>query len=743
MHLPIIIQDLAIILIVAGAMTLLFRAIRQPVVLGYIVAGFLVGPNFEWMPTVIGLESIKVWADIGVIFLLFALGLEFSFKKLARVGTPALLTAHVEVAGMIGVGFLTGKFFGWSNMDSMFLGGILAISSTTIIIRAFDELDLKTRGFVNLVIGILIAEDLVAILLMVLLSTIAVSQTFSGVEMGVAGLKLAFFLTLWFILGIFLIPSFLKKVRKLLGRETLLIVSLGLCFLMVVLATKVGFSPALGAFIMGSILAETIEGEKIEHLIHPVKDLFGAIFFVSVGMLINSQVLIDYAVPILVITAVTIIGKLITTTVGSLLSGQSLRHSLQAGLSLAQIGEFSFIIAGLGLSLNVTSDFLYPIAISVSAITTFTTPYLIRSSDPVVKYFERNLPKKWLLRLESFRTASASVSQNSAWKILIKQSAIKITTNAVIVAALFLLISEFLHPWLISKNGNLQFTEVFSLTIAFIFSSPMLWAIAGGRFGGEAASALWSERRFTGPLFVFEMFRWIFATFLVASLASRIVTPSFSMMAICVLVVATVYWIPRYFEQIYEWLESWFVINLNEKETHNNKKSKKSLPALAPWDSHLAELRVSSDSSLIGKKLSDLTIRERFGVTIALIERGKSVIPAPGRNDVLYPADVLQVIGSDEQITAFRYECEAFTSADSLEERPDFIYGLRSVYIDGTSPYVNKTIRDCGLREQTHGLVVGIEQGGKRILNPDSATIIHSGNVLWVVGDKKLMADIS
>jgi CPA2 family monovalent cation:H+ antiporter-2 len=737
MHLPIIIQDLAIILIVAGAMTLLFRAIRQPVVLGYIVAGFLVGPNFEWFPTVIGIENIKVWADIGVIFLLFALGLEFSFKKLSHVGTPALLTALVEVTGMIGVGYLTGKIFGWNNMDSMFLGGILAISSTTIIIRAFDELDLKTRGFVNLVIGILIAEDLVAILLMVLLSTIAVSQTFSGVEMGIAGLKLGFFLTLWFILGIFLIPSFLKKVRKFLGRETLLIVSLGLCFLMVVLATKVGFSPALGAFIMGSILAETIEGEKIEHLIHPVKDLFGAIFFVSVGMLINAQVLVDYAVPILAITAVTIIGKLITTTAGSLLSGQSLRHSIQAGMSLAQIGEFSFIIAGLGLSLKVTSDFLYPIAISVSAITTFTTPYLIRSSDPLVYFIERKLPKKWRIKFESFRTASASVSQTSDWKILLKKSLMKIITNAVAVVALFLLVSEFLHPWLITQEWNPQLTEGVSLAIAFVLSAPILWAIVGGQFGGEAASALWSERRFTGPLFIFEMFRWIFATFLVTVLAIRIVAPSFILVAICILVIATVYWIPRYFEQIYEWLESWFVINFNEKETHSNKKS---LPPLAPWDSHLAELTVSSDSSLIGRKLSELTIREKFGVTIALIERGKKVIPAPGRNDMLYPADVLQVIGSDEQINAFRYECEA--SAVALSEPPDFVYGLRSVYIDTTSPYVNKTIRDCGLREQTHGLVVGIEQNGKRILNPDSATIIHTGNVLWVVGDKKLMADI-
>lgn len=737
MHLPAIVQDLAIILIVAGAMTLLFRTIRQPVVLGYIVAGFLVGPHFEWLPTVLDIESIKVWAEIGVIFLLFALGLEFSFKKLVRVGGPASVTALVEVTGMVGVGFLLGKAFGWSSMDSLFLGGILAISSTTIIIRAFDELEMKTQGFVRLVFGVLIVEDLVAILLMVVLSTIAVSQTFSGIEMGVAGLKLGFFLILWFLLGIFLIPSFLKRVRKYLREETLLIVSLGLCFLMVVLATKVGFSPALGAFIMGSILAETIESERIEHLIQPVKDLFGAIFFVSVGMLINPGILVEYAVPVLVITLATIFGKLITTTAGSLLAGQSLRHSVQAGMSLAQIGEFSFIIAGLGLNLKVTGDFLYPIAISVSALTTFSTPYLIRSSDSVVQLLEQKLPKAWLVALEGFRTASATVAQTSDWRILLRKSCLKIVANAVVVIALFLTVSEFIEPWLETKGWDPQVTQSLSLLLAFACSAPFLWAIAGGRFGGEAASALWSERRFSGPLLVFEFFRWLFAVILSAILASRIVAPSAVMIAVCVLIVLTMYLLPRHLEQIYLWLEGRFVLNLNEKDVSDSKKE---LPVLAPWDSHLVELKVSSDSPLAGHKLSDLKIRERFGVAIALIVRGRKSIPAPGRNDFLYPADVLQVIGTDEQIDRFRQECEA-TKVESSEV-PNFVYELRSVYIEPTSPYANKTIRDCGLRERTHGLVVGIEKRGQRALNPDSATVIEPGDILWVVGDQNLMVRV-
>ncbi len=735
MHLPAIIQDLAIILIAAGAMTLLFRAIRQPVVLGYIVAGFLVGPHFEWIPTILDTESIKVWADIGVIFLLFALGLEFSFKKLGRVGAPASITALVEVGTMIGIGFLVGQFFEWGLFDSLFLGGILAVSSTTIIVRAFEELEMKTRGFVHLVFGVLIVEDLFAILLMVVLSTISMSQKFSGLEIGIAGLKLFFFLTLWFVLGIFLVPSFLKNVRRLLRPETLLIVSLGLCFLMVVLATKVGFSPALGAFIMGSILAETIENDRIEHLIQPIKHLFGAIFFVSVGMLIDPQILVQYALPIFVITLVTILGKLLTTTVGSLLAGQSLKHSVQAGLSLAQIGEFSFIIAGLGLSLKVTSEFLYPIAISVSAITTFTTPYLIRSSDSVVHFLERQLPPKWIKALEIFRVPPGNILPNYQQTVL-KNSALKIIANAVVMISIFLIVSEFLTPWFVRKELNIEIAQSLSLLIAFIGSAPFLWAITGGCIGGKSVDALWSERNFTGPQLALEIFRWSFAVILTLTLSSRIISSLTIILAVCIFMIAIVYLRPRYFEKIYQWLENRFVHNLNEKEINE----KKPLPVLAPWDSHLAEVRVSSESSLIGKKLSEVMVRERFEVTIALIQRGRKIITAPNRNDRLYPADILQIIGTDKQIDHFRQECE--TPEFQIQEPSQLNYVLQSIYIDSSIPYANKTIRESGLREETHGLVVGIEKRGQRTLNPDSSTVIEPDDVLWIVGDQSLIKGI-
>jgi CPA2 family monovalent cation:H+ antiporter-2 len=737
MHLPPIVQDLSIILMAAAAMTLLFRALRQPVVLGYIIAGFLIGPHFRWLPGVVDSENVKVWAEIGVIFLLFSLGLEFSFKKLARVGAPASITALIEVIGMIGIGFAIGHLFGWKTMDSLFLGGILAISSTTIIVRAFDELGMKTRGFANLVFGVLVVEDLFAILLMVVLSTVAVSHQFSGVEIGIAAMKLLFFLTLWFVLGIFLIPSVLKRTRRLLSEETLLVVSVGLCFMMVVFVTKVGFSPALGAFIMGSILAETMEAERIEHLIRPAKNLFGAVFFVSVGMLIDPGILSKYAVPILVITIATILGKLVTTTVGALVSGQSLRHSIQAGMSLAQIGEFSFIIAALGLSLKVTEDFLFPIAISVSAITTFTTPYMIRSADGLVKAIENFLPTHWLAGLERYRLASISVAQTNEWRDFVRKSIIKIFTNGVVVTAIFLLVAEYFDPWLQSQLSRPETAHAISLLTAFLMSSPFLWALTFGRVRDKASALLWSEGRYKLPLFAFQLSRWMISLFLCAFLSSRIVFAEDVIVVVSLVVVLGIFLLSRYFKNVYFWLEKRFIFNLHEKEVAEQAQK---LPTLAPWDAHLAQLDISSNSRLVGKKFSELMIRERFGVTVALVQRGHQTIAAPGGDEFLYPADVLQVIGSDEQISRFKQECEGTEAAIESDSKMD--YGLRSRLVRTTDSFVNKTIRDCGLREATQGLVVGIEKKGFRTLNPDSMTLIEAGDVLWVVGNRELIAQI-
>ena len=359
-------------------MTLIFKKLKQPLVLGYIVAGFICTPHFKFTPSVVDSASIHIWSEIGVIFLLFALGLEFSFKKLMKVGGSAVISACTIIFCMILVGVFVGWTFGWNRMDCIYLGGMLAMSSTTIIYKAFDDMGLRQQRFAGLVLSILILEDILAIVLMVMLSTMAVSHNFEGTEMLGSIAKLLFFLILWFVVGIYLIPVLLKKCRKLMSEETLLIVSLGLCFGMVVLAAHTGFSAAFGAFIMGSILAETVEAESIERLVKPVKDLFGAIFFVSVGMMVDPLMIVEYAGPIVVITLAVIVGQSLFGTLGVLLAGQPLKTAMQCGFSLTQIGEFAFIIASLGVSLHVTSHFLYPIVVAVSVITTFLTPYMIR-----------------------------------------------------------------------------------------------------------------------------------------------------------------------------------------------------------------------------------------------------------------------------------------------------------------------------------------------------------------------------
>ncbi|TAM94760.1 MAG: cation:proton antiporter, partial [Chitinophagaceae bacterium] len=472
-----LITDLALILGSAGIVTIIFKKLKQPVVLGYIIAGLLVSPNFKLFPTITDIESIRVWADIGVIFLLFSLGLEFSFKKLVKIGPTAGITGIFEVSMMLLTGFIAGRLMGWSFIDSLFLGGIISISSTTIIIRAFEELGVKTMKFAGMVLGVLVIEDLAAVLLLVLLSTVAVSKNFSGGAMLFSVLKLVFFLILWFLAGIYLLPTFLKRTKKLMNEETLLVVSLGLCLIMVALATQAGFSSALGAFIMGSILAETSQNEKIIHLVKPVKDLFGAIFFVSVGMLINLSVLAQYILPVILLTLVVIAGKTINATIGSLIAGQPLKQSVQTGMSLAQIGEFSFIIATLGLTLKVTSSFLYPIAVGVSVLTTFCSPYLIRLSEPFYHWIEKHLPEKWITYLNRYSSGAQKIRTVSTWRLLIRAYLRTIIINTVIIIGIILITTNYLKPFLQEWIKNSFNATLVSTIITLLLIAPFLWAL--------------------------------------------------------------------------------------------------------------------------------------------------------------------------------------------------------------------------------------------------------------------------
>ena len=490
-----LIADLALILICAGAMTLLFKSLKQPIVLGYIVAGFLASPNMPYMPSVSDMHGIHLWSEIGVIFLLFALGLEFSFKKILKMGAAPIIAAIAIILGMMYVGSLTGSLFGWSDMDCIYLGGMLAMSSTTIIFKAFDDMGLRQKRFAGLVLSVLIIEDILAIVLMVMLSTLAVSKEFEGSQMFSSILQLGLYLVLWFTVGLYFIPMVLRKLKPLMNDETLLIIALALCFGMVVAASVAGFSAAFGAFVMGSILAETVEAEKIEHLVAPVKNLFGAIFFVSVGMMVDMNLIVEYIVPILCIIAAIMLGQTILSTCGFLLSGQSLKTSMQCSFSLTQIGEFAFILATLGTSLHVTSDFLYPIVVAVSVFTTFTTPYMIRLAEPAYNVVSRILPGKWKARLErntNENDEKAPDELQQIWNKCFKRFVFIMLINSVICVAIMSLMLYYGQP-VIEGMVPSQWVHPVTSLIALVLCSPFLWLLLRAGADSPEVNKLWES----------------------------------------------------------------------------------------------------------------------------------------------------------------------------------------------------------------------------------------------------------
>ncbi|MGF1924876.1 MAG: cation:proton antiporter [Bacteroidia bacterium] len=734
-HLPVLIADLGLILAAAGIITLLFKKIKQPLVLGYILAGVIVGPHLDFFPTITDYKSINIWGEIGVIFLLFSLGLEFSFKKLVKVGGSASITASVKVIALMLVGYAVGLLMGWGNMDSLFLGGILCISSTMIAIKAFEELGVKHKKFAGLVFGVLIVEDLVAILILVMFSTVAVSQQSAGTELLMSILKLSFFLVLWFLGGIFLVPTFLRITKKLMNDETMLVVSLALCLVMVLLADQVGFSPALGAFIMGSILAETTQAERIEHLTKSVKDLFAAVFFVSVGMLIDPKILVEYATPIIILSLLVIFGKILFTVLGALLAGQPLKTSVQAGMSLAQIGEFSFIIAALGASLKVTSSFLYPIAVAVAAITTFTAPYLIKLSEPFFELLGKILPKKWLDAIDRYSSSTAGITTLSDWKILLRSYVFNTIIHSVIIISIILLSYRYVQPYIANHFANEKSALVISVIVSFVLMSPFLWALSIRRIQKVAYSHLWLNKKYTrGPLIAIEFFRIALGIFYVGFLMYEFFETWIAVIIALVLIVLGMFVFSRKLQSFYNKLEKRFMLNLNDRE---NQK-----PDILPWDTHLTELKVSPESEVVGKTLSELMIREKYGVNIALIERGRITIPTPGREERLYPNDKLLLIGADDQLAAVKLLLEIDLPEINEHVFPDKEMTLQKVIVNTSSAVYGLSIRNAGIREKAQALVVGVERGENKILNPSSDFVFENGDVIWIVGNNKKIKEV-
>ena len=564
-----LIADLALILICAGAMTLLFKRLKQPVVLGYIVAGFIASPNMPYMPSVTDLEGIHLWSDIGVIFLLFALGLEFSFRKILRMGAAPIIAACAVIMGMMLIGMFTGQLFGWSQMDCIYLGGMLAMSSTTIIFKAFDDMGLRQKRFASLVLSVLIIEDILAIVLMVMLSTLAVSKEFEGTQMLMSILKLVFFLVLWFVVGIYLIPLFLRKVKSLMSNETMLITALAFCFGMVVIASAVGFSAAFGAFIMGSILAETVEAEQIEHLVTPVKDLFGAVFFVSVGMMVDVALIAEYIVPILCIIAAIMLGHTLLSTGGFLLAGQPLKTAMQCSFSLTQIGEFAFILATLGTSLHVTSDFLYPIVVAVSVFTTFTTPYMIRLAESAYKVVEHTLPKRWQAKLESNASDEEepeTEEQQNLWHTCLKHVGITILIHSVLCLAIIALMLYFGKPFIAGILSQ-PWADIVTALLTIIMCAPFLWTLMRDGSHSDHVIALWNSGRTTRvKMLALQLLRLIIGAAFVSFILGHTVNWS-GMLGIFVVlaIIFSIVFSPR-LKRRSEQMTEIFIENLTERE---------------------------------------------------------------------------------------------------------------------------------------------------------------------------------
>lgn len=725
-HLPNLIADLGLILGAAAIVTLFFKYLKQPLVLGYLIAGFLVGPHFTLLPTIVEKENVQVWAEIGVIILLFSLGLEFSFKKLMKVGGSASIAAMSEIILMLLMGYFTGRAFGWSTMDSIFLGAILSVSSTTIIIRAFEELGVKGQKFAGLVFGVLIVEDLATIVLLVLLSTLAVSQQFAGTEMLFSIMKLGFFLTLWFIAGIFFIPTLLKKIKPVMTDEMLLIISLSLCLLMVFLASEAGFSPALGAFIMGSILAETNQGVKIEHLISSIKDLFGAVFFVSVGMLLDPQILIEYWLPVTVILIVTVVGKLFSSGLGALLSGQPLKTSIQTGLSLAQIGEFSFIIATLGMTLNVTSSFLYPITVAVSAITTFTTPYMIKLSFPLAARVNAMLPKKWKENLDRYSAATQSVSALSNWQLFVRKYIGNTVVHTILSVAVILLSSNYLYPFLQEQSEGALWGTLLTIVITLIVISPFLHALSFRNLYDGIVQELVSQKTHRNLIFVMRVFRHILALALLIFLLNKLLSINAAIIALIAVLVAILLF-GKQIGKSYMRIEERFLINFNKNG------GDREVPVLAPWDAHFTEIEVKAESQVVGKTLEELKWRERAGINVAMITRGKIIIHLPSRDTLIYPGDKLYIVGTDTQIRKITSLLRPDKSLLNIDDK--YQPGLEKVLVKKGSMLEGKSLRESNIRELAEGIVVGVERNGERIVNPESNWVFQEGDLIWIVGD--------
>ena len=738
-ELPHLIKDLALILVVAGIVTIIFKRLRQPLVLGYVVAGFLVSPNMPYIMSVVDIADIHTWADIGVMFLLFSLGLDFSFKKILKMGSSPIIATCAIVFCMMALGMIVGHSFGWGRMDCIFLGGMLAMSSTTIIYKAFDDLGLRQQRFASMVMSVLILEDMLAIVMMVMLSALASGANLDGGQMVGSVVRIGFFLVLWFVVGIFAIPWLLRSSRTLINNETLLIIALGLCCAMAVISTKVGFSSAFGAFVMGSILAETVEAEKIIKLVEPVKNLFGAVFFVSVGMLVDPKILVDYSVPIMVLVLTILVGQAVFGSFGFLISGQSLKSAMQCGFSMAQIGEFSFIIASLGLSLGVIGNFLYPVVVAVSVITTFLTPYMIRLSTPAYNRLEKRLPKNIIHMLNELAISHPSAAPHGNWRSLIVQltkivviySILSIAVIALMFTVALVPLRQMLPHWWANAVCGL-------LTVLFI--SPFLRAMVMKKNHSEEFKQLWNESRMNhAALIATIVVRFIIAMMFVFYICNYLTRFTNAVMIVIAVVVVMLMVLSRRLKRRSIRMERMFLLNLRSRDIRAQVYGhKRPLYAghLLDRDIHISDFDVPEDSLWAGKTLEELQLRSKFGVNVSSILRGRQRINIPSGDDRIYPCDKIQVIGSDDQLTALSKALKNNLHPEdpNIEKRE---MKLRQLVISEDGQFFGKTLSECGIRDIYNCMVVGMEEGEENLSMLAPNQRFYKDDTIWVVGEKE------
>lgn len=741
-ELPELVKDLALILVVAGIVTLLFKRLKQPLVLGYIVAGFLVSPHMPYIMSVVDRADVQTWADIGVIFLLFSLGLDFSFKKILKMGAAPVIAVSTIIFSMMFLGISAGRLFGWAQMDCLFLGGMLAMSSTTIIYKAFDDMGLRQQQFTGLVMSVLILEDVLAIVMMVMLSAIAQGSNPDGGQMLASVVRIIFFLVLWFVVGIFLIPAFLRRCRPLINEEVLLVVSLGLCCLMAVISTTVGFSSAFGAFVMGSILAETVEADKIIRLVEPVKNLFGAIFFVSVGMLVDPGILVRYALPIAVIVLTILVGQAVLGSFGYLLSGQTLRTAMRCGFSMAQIGEFAFIIASLGLSLGVVSQFLYPVVVAVSVITTFLTPYMIRFATPSYMFINKHLPNSWITALNHITLSHPqTVKGTNNWQRLLVQMFRNTMVYSILSVAVIMLMLTFFLPFVRRLMPGWEmhwWANAICGTLTILFISPFLRAMVMKKNHSPEYQALWAESRLNHlPLLFTILVRVVIACmfiFYVANYLSRFSNALIITMALALVILMV---LSRQLKHSSIRLERLFIQNLRSRDIEaqvNGRRRPLYEGHLLDRDVHIADLEVPSDSKWMGKTLRELALRNRFGVHVSSILRANRRINIPDGQQMIFPGDRLQAIGSDEQLTRMgeTLTAEVYSNDPDLEKRE---MRLHQMILSGSSPFVGKTLQESGIRNRYNCMVVGLEEGKENLSSISPDRQFRKGDIIWVVGE--------